>query len=232
MFSNWAIRVKRPDSCLAVRTAGVEASDPMNRRLWPNRNIPARSILAYALVLLVTAYVSLLVMGRVPQNARIDFPTLSLAIITALAAVVLVNPKTQKSFVEIFGRVRSFQIASMRVELAEIRAQQMDQRARLEILGLLLPLVLTQAERSHLGNLYHNTTANYVGNSNLRTELRRLRYLTLIDNPNEPIGTAKDGRTFDLQELVELTPLGRIWAKQIEEMPTGVAIEEQSQEAK
>jgi hypothetical protein len=76
---------------------------------------------------------------------------------------VLVSPKTQQSFFEMFGRVRSFQVASMRVELAEIRAQQIDQSARLEILGLLLPLVLTQAERSHLRNLYHDTTEHYVG---------------------------------------------------------------------
>jgi hypothetical protein len=93
-------------------------------------------------------------------------------------------------------------------------------------LGLLLPLVLTQAERSHLQNLYNGTTANYIGNSNLRTELRRLRYLTLINNPRAPIGTASDGRIFDLQELVELTRLGRIWAKRIQEMPTDVVKEE------
>jgi hypothetical protein len=80
-----------------------------------------------------------------------------------------------------------------------------------------------------LKNLYRNTTADYVGNSNLRTELRRLRYLTLIQNPHEPISTATDRRVFDLKRLVELTPLGKMWAKQIEEMPIDVAKEEQGE---
>jgi len=93
-------------------------------------------------------------------------------------------------------------------------------------LGLLLPLVLTQAERSHLQNLYDGTTANYVGNSNLRTELRRLRYLTLINNPNDSIRTASNDRIFDLQKLVSLTKLGRMWAKRIKELQTDVVKEE------
>ena len=151
-------------------------------------------------------------------------------VVTGLGAAVLVSPKTQQGFLEMFGRVRSFQVASMRVELAEIRAQQMDQSARLEILGLLLPLVLTQAERCHLRNLYHDTTEDYEGNTNLRTELRTLRYLTLIDNPRQPIGTAEDGKIFDLRDVVELTPLGKMWAKQIEEMPTDVVREEPAEE--
>jgi hypothetical protein len=206
-------------------------SDPKERRSWPNWNVPARYILAYALAFLVLAYLILLVVGWIPKDGKIDFPTIILLVVTGLGVATLINPGAQQSIVEIFGRVRSFQIASMRFELNEIRAQQIDQSARLEILGLLLPLILTAAERSHLKNLYHDMTTNYVGNSNLRTELRRLRYLTLLRNPREPIDTAKDGRTFDLRELVELTPLGRMWAKQIEEMPTDVATEEQSQEA-
>lgn len=202
----------------------------MKRHLWPSRNISARSVQAYALILFVSGYVIFLVIGWIPQNGRIDFATIMLVVVTGLGAAVLVSPKTQQSFFEMFGRVRSFQVASMRVELAEIRAQQIDQSARLEILGLLLPLVLTQAERSHLRNLYHDTTEHYVGNTNLRTELRRLRYLTLIDNPRLPIGTAADGKIFDLREVVELTPLGKMWAKQIEEMPTDVVREEQAEE--
>ena len=97
-------------------------SAPSDRHVSANWNIPARPILASALVLFVAAYVIFLILGRVPENARIDFPTIMLAVITALAVVALINPKTQNSFVEIFGRVRSFQIADMRLELAEIRA--------------------------------------------------------------------------------------------------------------
>jgi hypothetical protein len=94
------------------------------------------------LILFVSGYVIFLVIGWIPQNGRIDFATIMLVVVTGLGAAVLVSPKTQQSFFEMFGRVRSFQVASMRVELAEIRAQQIDQSARLEILGLLLPLRL------------------------------------------------------------------------------------------
>ena len=208
----------------------VTMNDPKELSSWTSWKIPGRNILAYALALLVLAYVIFLVVGCIPENGKIDFPTIILLLVTGLGVAILVNPGTQQSILEMFGRVRSFQIASMRVELNEIRARQIDQSAKLEILGLLLPLVLTEAERSHLKNLYHQTTTNYVGNSSLRTELRRLRYLTLLQNPREPIAMAVDNRIFNLQELVELTPLGRMWAKQIEEMPTDVSKGEQTQE--
>jgi hypothetical protein len=187
------------------------------------RGVTARHLLACALAVLVLAYVVALVAGRIPQNGRIDLPTIVLLILTGLGFVALVNPGTWNSLEEVFGRVRTFQFASMKVDLAEIRAQQIDQSAKLEILGLLLPLVITDAERRHLKNLYRGRTANYEGNANLRAELRRLRYLTLIENPREPIGSvAMDGKTFDLREAVQLTSLGRLWAKRIEELPKDI----------
>ncbi|HEX3347055.1 MAG TPA: hypothetical protein VHS58_03010 [Acetobacteraceae bacterium] len=130
--------------------------------------VTARHSLACALVVLVLAYVVALVTGRIPQNGRIDLPTIVLLILAGLGVVALVNPGTRNSLGEVFGRVRTFQFVSMKFELAEIRAQQIDQSAKLEILGLLLPLVITDAERRHLKNLHRGRTANYEGNANLR----------------------------------------------------------------
>jgi hypothetical protein len=191
-------------------------------RLKPSREEAARYVLACALAVLVLTYVIALVTGRIPQNGRIDLSTIVLLILTGFGFATLINPGTRNSLGETLRRVRIFQFASMKVELAEIRAQQMDQGAKLEILGLLLPLVITDAERKHLKNLYREKTANYKGNTNLRAELRRLRYLTLIENPGGPIGSITDGKTFDLKDVIQLTPLGRLWAQRIEELPKDI----------
>ena len=45
-----------------------------------------------------------------------------------------------------------------------------------------------------------------------------MRYLDLVKNPRQPIGSATNGQVFNLKELVELTSLGREWAKQIDNM--------------
>jgi hypothetical protein len=193
-----------------------------------SRDIIVRYSVACAVAALVIAYVVSLTMGWTPKDGRIDFATIVLVLIAALSIVVLVNPQAQHSITDVFGRLRSLQVANMRFELAEIRAQQTDQTAKLEILGLLLPLVITKAERKHLVNLYRRNTKNYNGNSNVRSELRRLRYLTLINNPRGPIGSIPDAAVFDLEEVVELTPLGRLWARRIEELPKDVELSEQA----
>jgi hypothetical protein len=80
-----------------------------------------------------------------------------------------------------------------------------------------VPLVLSEPERRHLRNLYLGRTSDYVGNHNVRTELRRLRYVKLITN-SKPIGSAKDGTVFDLKDIVQLTPLGTKWAEELEKI--------------
>jgi hypothetical protein len=57
-------------------------------------------------------------------------------------------------------------------------------------LQLVAPLVLSEPQRRHLLNLYSGRTTDYVGNHNVRTELRRLRYVRLIKN-SQPIGSAR-----------------------------------------
>ena len=96
--------------------------------------------------------------------------------------------------------------------LAELRERLVSVEASLRIRP---PPVetLTNSEQKHL----YGRTAGYRGNHEVRSELRRLRDLTLITN-TEPIGSAEDGRTFDLAKLVQLTPLGAQQAQQLDGM--------------
>lgn len=184
------------------------------RRL--SATISLRYFVAGAIGVIVIAYVIALVTGLL--NGKIDFSAITLILLAALAIALLVSPRGSVFAQDLLTRLQSIQIASLKFELAQVRAQQVDQRSKLELISLLLPLVLTETERRHLTNLAEGNTNDYVGNHNLRKELRRLRYLTLINNPHEPIGSASDGRRFDLKDLVQLTPLGIEWAQQIEQM--------------
>lgn len=175
-------------------------------------------VAAAVISVIVIFYVLALVVGFIPERGRIDFSTLLLILITIGAVVALLYPTAMSTFGDILGRVTTVEIASMKFALADIRAKQIDQSATIDTLRLIMPLVLSAPERNHLRNLYHGMTENYKGNHQLRVELRRLRYLDLIKNPQQPIGSATDGRVFNLTELVELTSLGREWAKQIDNM--------------
>jgi hypothetical protein len=176
-----------------------------------------RRLAAVALGLLVTAYVIAVVFGRIPRDARLDFAAIVLVLIAAAAIVLLFSPRSSLIARETLTRLRSLQIANLKVDLDELRAQQADQTSQLELIGLLLPLVLSDDERRHLVNLHRGTTAEYVGGHGVRSELRRLRHLALITN-SRPVGSAIDGSTFDLKDLVQLTELGTKWAQQIEEL--------------
>jgi len=181
------------------------------------RSVTVRYVAAGVIGLAVFAYILALVLGALPEKAHIDFPAIVLIIVAAAGVVLLFSPKWDATFLEALTRVRAFQFASLKIELEAIRAQQDEQTSRLELLQLLAPLVLTAAEQKHLLNLHNNRTAGYQGNHEVRSELRRLRYLSLITN-TQPIASAVDGSKFDLATVVQPTLLGAKWAKQLEEM--------------
>ncbi|HXU59608.1 MAG TPA: hypothetical protein VN710_12700 [Verrucomicrobiae bacterium] len=181
-------------------------------------NKSARLLMAGAICVLMVVYVAALVTGHISDKAKIDLSTVAVVLICLCGIFALVTPGMLPAFKEFLSRVTSVEIASMKVQVADIRAKQLDQSATLELISLILPLVLGDRERKHLVNLYRKRTKDYVGNHDLRAELRRLRYLTLIVNPGAPIGSAKDASTFDLAELVQLTSFGRKWARQIDDM--------------
>jgi hypothetical protein len=182
-----------------------------------DKHVAIRYVAAGAIGLAALAYILALVLGALPQNAHLDFAAIVLVIVAAVSVSLLFSPKWDAALLEALTRVRALQFASLKVELDAIRARQDEQTSRLELLQLLAPLVLTDPEQKHLLNLHDHRTAGYRGGHAVRTELRRLRYLTLITN-TKPIGAAVDDSTFDLSEVVQLTPLGAKWAQQLEEM--------------
>ena len=182
-----------------------------------DRRVAIRCIAAGMIVIAVLAYVLALVMGKLPEKAHVDFAAIVLIIVGAASVALIFSPKWDATLAEAFTRVRAFQFSSLKIELEAIHVRQDEQGSRLELLQLIAPLVLTDPERKHLLNLHHRRGAEYRGNHEVRAELRRLRYLTLITN-NKPIASAVDGSTFDLADLVQLTPLGAKWAQQLDDM--------------
>jgi hypothetical protein len=182
-----------------------------------DKRVTIRYVAAGMIGLAVLAYILALVLGALPEKAHIDFAAIVLVVVAAAGVALLFSPKWDTTFVAALTRVRVFQFASLKVELEAIRVRQDEQTSRLELLQLLAPLVLTDAEQKHLRNLCFRRTAGYQGNHEVRSELRRLRYLTLITN-TQPIASAVDGSTFDLAKLVQPTLLGAKWARQLEEM--------------
>jgi hypothetical protein len=182
------------------------------------KRINTRFVSAAVIGIAVLAYIIALVLGGLPEKAHIDFAAIVLILVAAASVALLLSPRWRATLVEVLTRVRAFEFSKLRVELDAIQVRQDEQASRLELLQLLAPLVLTNTERKHLLNLHYGRGAEYRGNHAVRSELRRLRYVTLITNL-KPIGSfAADGSTFDLAEFVRLTPRGATWAQQLEEM--------------
>jgi hypothetical protein len=182
-----------------------------------DQRVAIRYVAAGVVGMAVLAYILALVLGALPEKAHIDFAAIVLVFVAAAGVALLFSPNWNAVLLEALTRVRTVHFASLNVELDAIRARQDEQTEKLESLQLLAPLVLTAPQRRHLLNLHYRQTAGYQGNHDLRSELRRLRYLTLITN-TRPIASAVDGSTFDLAELVQLTSLGAKWAQQLDEM--------------
>jgi hypothetical protein len=187
-----------------------------------DKHAVARYVAGGTIGIAVLAYILSLVLGLLPERAHIDFAAIVLVVVAAAGIALLFSPKWDATLLEAMTRVKAFQFASLKVELEAIRARQDEQTSKLALLQLVAPLVLTEAERQHLANLHYHRTAGYRGNDMVRSELRRLRYLSLITN-SQPIASAVDDSIFDLAKLVQLTPLGAEWARQLENMEKPLA---------
>jgi hypothetical protein len=183
-----------------------------------NRQMALRYVAAIVVGLLAAGYVIAIAFDRIPKDARIDFPAIVIVLLAGVAIALLCTSRASEAFKDTLSRVRTFEISSLKIELNQIRTRQERQSSQLDLLQLLAPLVLSEHERRHLLNLRQGTTANYRGNHDLRSDLRRLRYLTLIITTQSVHSGAADGTVFDLKDLVQLTPLGANWAQQLQEM--------------
>lgn len=100
------------------------------------------------------------------------------------------------------------------VDLEELKSVQKQQQDHLSIMQLVLPLLLPKEEQQHLLNLGLEKTPDYQGHRSLRSELRRLRTMGLIEkHPYRNIADIKDNLTVDLSKFVYLTKAGKEWVK-------------------
>ena len=109
----------------------------------------------------------------------------------------------------------------MKIELLErLQERQIWQENDLEDIRLIIPLLFGDAERKHLGNLARATTTGYNGGSSLREELRRMCSIGLLQRRGEhKIAELRgDAKGVDLSEYVELTELGKRWARRLTEL--------------
>jgi Predicted nucleotide-binding protein containing TIR-like domain len=83
-------------------------------------------------------------------------------------------------------------------------------------LGILLPVLIPEPERTHLLNIADGKTKGHKGGGSLRSELRHLRSIGLIrKHPDRHIAELKSGGVYDLADILELTDLGRQWVAKL-----------------
>lgn len=180
-------------------------------------------IVVAVIILAVLTYTVAVVAGYLPSERRIDTANLAVITLAIICVFLLLNPG-------IFERLKMFEVSGFKLEMLEsVKEQQAEQQSKLEDIALILPLLLPKAEQKHLLNLAGNKTADYKGNSALRSELRRLRTIGLVKSlPKVAIGQIKDNAEIDLAEYVGLTMLGERWVQRIIDIEKAEGEEEKS----
>lgn len=160
---------------------------------------------AFALLASAVGYMIGVITGLIRSRNRINVADLSIVALLGVAVAALLNPA-------IFKAVRQFEIGNIRVELKEVKVKQLEQMSDLEHLRVIIPLLLPPTERQHLINIYDGRTQNYMGGHHVRSELRHLRYVGLLESKQYIAGLHND-ESYNLSEFVQLTNLGRDWVR-------------------
>jgi hypothetical protein len=138
------------------------------------------------------------------DDVDLHLPTDLLGINTATFA----PPEKQKLLVAALGP------ACNRARLA-IREASASHREATD-LGLALSLAVPEALQKHLLNLAEGKTQRYEGRGSLRSELRNLASMGLLERlPGKQIGDMKSGMVYDLTDFVRLTDRGGRWVDRI-----------------
>lgn len=83
-------------------------------------------------------------------------------------------------------------------------------------LGLALSLAVPEVQQKHLLNSAEGKTQRYEGRGSLRSELRNLASMGLLEKlPGKQIGDMKSGMVYDLADFVKLTDRGSRWVDRI-----------------
>jgi hypothetical protein len=182
------------------------------------QKVTFRYIAGAMVLILVSIYIAAVMRG-LPKENRIDGPTLGIAGIGAVLALVLFKPS-------IFSRIKQFEIAGWKVEIEQ---KQLQQDKQLQDIELILAVLLTDAEQKHLLNLENNRTANYEGSDAVHAELRKLASINLIRRrPGRNIGDIGVKGKVDLADFVKLTDTGMRLAERIKQLKTAQEAEQRA----
>ena len=166
-----------------------------------------RFFLAFVLAITTLYYTISVVAGEIPKDQQLSATHLALLAFVAIAVILLIAPES-------ISRLKLLELSGFKLELLErVREKQAEQAQELDAIRLVLPLLLPETERAHLVNLSENRTKGYRGGYALRTELRRLRSVDLIQMTGKGyVEELKGNKSFDLADYVKLTDLGEQWA--------------------
>jgi hypothetical protein len=173
----------------------------------PKWRLALRCLFLVAVPTLVLLYVAGILRGKFSRGSRLNTSDTILVMATGVALFGALWP-------EILERLGKVKLGGVEFELQKLNEKQQKQEADLDDIRFVLTLLLPPYERKHLENLWAGTTQNYEGNHNLRTELRKLRTLQLIESMR-PIQDIRDGVSVDLQDYVRLTGAGRRYLERL-----------------
>ena len=173
----------------------------------PKWRLALRCLFLVAVPTLVLLYVAGILRGKFSRGHRLNSSDTILVMATGAALFGALWP-------EILERLGKVKLGGVEFELQKLNEKQQRQEADLDDIRFVLTLLLPPYERKHLENLWAGTTQNYEGNHNLRTELRKLRTLQLIES-TRPIQEIRDGVSVDLKDYVRLTGAGRRYLERL-----------------
>jgi hypothetical protein len=113
-------------------------------------------------------------------------------------------------------------VRQLQAEFAQLRLKQEVQQRQVDSISAVLALLLTDEEQAQLLRLRRGKTAQHQGNHELRTLLRKLRGMRLLQMKIDPSGknmtiaTIENEKMVDLSDFLTPTDLGTRIADELE----------------
>lgn len=96
--------------------------------------------------------------------------------------------------------------------------QLSNSKREVQDLDLALSLAVPEPQQKHLLNLADGNTKRYEARGSLRSELRNLVSMGLLEKlPGRHVGDMKSGMVYDLADFVNLTDRGRRWIERVKQ---------------
>jgi hypothetical protein len=184
------------------------------------RSRTLRGLIAAIIAVLVVGYTVAVITGAVAPSRQLSATSIILLALAGGAIAVMIRPEALQA-------ISSLSAGGVRVDLKEVQNVQVElakrQEDQLQLLQEIFPLLLPDNVLKHLQNLEASERGRelslYNGGDSVREELRRLRYMHLIEvaPPHKGIGDIPDGK-FALPEYVRLTQQGAHWIERAQEL--------------